>query len=661
MKISGKENIYELCLQWKENGAWVSADEKRVKLDLGTECRERGYSYYPYTVELLPGERTLVRLLLRSNAEEDVFHLIPCCIYGDNNAESVHFGEFPLLTAERFDETGKEDPFRSSYWSFRADRAAMPLSALCGREETVAVTIDPYTEQEDGGFLHNGVFSMLPNGCGVTMGYENAPISFINKRTPGPVKSEYVSSARACGRIYVAFPETEHERKNPRLAIHHIIRAEYLLRREMPKHEKSAREAAYACLKSFTELNWDSIAMEYTNRSCLPPADTVLRPWRNVVEIGWTGGGVLAYPLILSERLFGEEAERLLSKARSGEEILEQIVAAYNEKSGFFNDLTHPIEGSGSPVNGWWTAFGLTRDVHCAYNVSSALHYLLKSILFLKEERKDYPARWLKRARDVADTAVCLQRGDGAFGYTFSISEKKVVDWEGFAGCWFVPCLTYLYALTGERKYLQSAEKGLTYYWEAVRSLTCCGTPMDTWKSPDQEGNLAFLRGARLLYECTGEDKYLEALKDAANFEYLWRYGYRTRPDYKPLREGWCSCGGSVTSVSNPHIHPMGMIVDSDLYYLAAHSGDSYHRQRAEDGTNWILQTLELYPQKTGYGDYGVLSERWCPSDGLVIQRDSNGEPYSSWYSYNLWAASAAFEEVCERALEELDTAAHGV
>jgi hypothetical protein len=97
----------------------------------------------------------------------------------------------------------------------------------------------------------------------------------------------------------------------------------------------------------------------------------------------------------------------------------------------------------------------------------------------------------------------------------------------------------------------------------------------------------------------------------------------------------------------------MGMIVDSDLYYLGRVTGDPYFMDRAKDGTAWIMQTLELYPEKTGYGRYGVLSERWCPSDGLVIQKDSEGKPYSSWFSFNLWAGAAAFEEVCERALEE--------
>jgi len=118
------------------------------------------------------------------------------------------------------------------------------------------------------------------------------------------------------------------------------------------------------------------------------------------------------------------------------------------------------------------------------------------------------------------------------------------------------------------------------------------------------------------------------------------------------LKDGWNACGGSVTSVSNPHIHPMGVIIDSDLRYLARVSGDNYHRMRADDSTAWLMQTLELYPEKTGYGRYGVLSERWCPSDGLTVERYSGGTPCSSWFSYNLWAAANALEAVCEVLLE---------
>ena len=92
----------------------------------------------------------------------------------------------------------------------------------------------------------------------------------------------------------------------------------------------------------------------------------------------------------------------------------------------------------------------------------------------------------------------------------------------------------------------------------------------------------------------------------------------------------------------------MGAIVNSDLIALASFTGDPYHLHRAEDGIAWLMQTLELYPEKTGYGRYGVLSERWCPSDALLVEHYSDGRHYSSWFSYNLWGAANALQCVCE-------------
>ncbi len=671
LEINGAE--VQIKLEYLEGESWKEAGEEApVRLTFGTP----GGDSLPYVLKADSAAPTQARISARVIGGEDIFHVIPCCIYGDNNEKEVQTGEFPLLcgrTSEGMDrERGKaqerEDIFRSPFWSFRADRAAMPVSAVCARQGTLAVTVDPY---DSIGGVPSGVFAVLPDLCGISLGYENAPVSFVNKRTPGEPVRETVKRGEVRGRIYyVPAGET-----SPRLALHTVIRQEYALRHERARYEKTFREAVQGCLESFLAISWNPETKEYTNCNCLPPKEPDLHPWRNVKEIGWTGGGVLAYPLVLAQEILGDEAAETIRKARSGYEMFDQITRAYNEASGLFYDLTSPIdedtvedhhnESSGLAnvkvqaesdrarrVNGWWSAFGLTRDVHCAYTVGSALHYLLKTITFLSQRKKPYPSFWLESARRVMDTVIELQRDDGAFAYTYRVDRRETADWNGFAGCWFVPCAAYLYHLTGEKRYLAAADAGLSYYAGYVDTLTCCGTPMDTWKSPDEEGNLAFIRGARLLHEYTGEDRYLTALRNGADYEFLWRYGYRTRPLHRPLLNGWNSCGGSVTSVSNPHIHPMGMIVDSDLYYLGRVTGDDYYTDRALDGTAWMMQTLELYPEETGYGRYGVLSERWCPSDGLVIQKDSDGNRYSSWYSYNLWAGAAAFEEACERCLE---------
>ncbi len=687
MKITIGTTKIRIGLQYCCDGTWIDVPEGQsspVRLELK---QNSDYAEYQLTAE--SEKNTKVRLTAAPEEGSDAFHVIPCCIYGDNNAAEVHAGEFPLLCSEEDEGAGeagtprgvreqesaeteaKHDIFRAPRWEFRADRAAMPLSAVCTEEGVLAVTTEPYTQTEEGEIC-NGVFAELPDRCGISLGYTNDPVSFVNKRTPGPSTGDWVKKGMVRGRIYYV-PAGDPD--CPRLALHEIIRREYALRHERAAYRKTFREAAEGCLTSFVRISWNPESGEYTNCNCLPPENPVLHPWRNVREIGWTGGGVLAYPLILAENILGEEASGLLANAASGGQMFSKITAAFNEDSGLLYDLTAPIDTDkirdryngasglahvevtaenekGRWVNGWWSEFGLARDVHCAYTVGSAVHYILKTIDFRNRAGRTYPAEWLKKAQKTVDTVIDLQREDGAFGYTYRTDRKEVADWNGFAGCWFVPCAAYLYHMTGEEKYLQAADRALEFYGKAVRSLTCSGTPMDTWKSPDEEGNLAYIRGARLLHEYTGKDQYLTALKNGADYEFLWRYGYRTHPEYRPLADGWNACGGSVTSVSNPHIHPMGMIVDSDLYYLGRVSGDHYYTDRALDGTAWMMQTLELYPEKTGYGRYGVLSERWCPSDGLLIQKDSDGKPYSSWYSYNLWAAAAAFEEACERCLD---------
>jgi hypothetical protein len=95
----------------------------------------------------------------------------------------------------------------------------------------------------------------------------------------------------------------------------------------------------------------------------------------------------------------------------------------------------------------------------------------------------------------------------------------------------------------------------------------------------------------------------------------------------------------------------MSVVVNDDLEYLARVTGDAYHQLRAQDGHGWLMNTMELYPETMGYGTYGVLSERTCPSDGLLVERYADGTPASTWWSYNAWAAGSAMEAIGERLL----------
>ncbi|MCM1064220.1 MAG: hypothetical protein NC420_07065 [Eubacterium sp.] len=644
--------------------------------------------FFSYHMEFDAEQPTQLRFRITVPGEEDYFHLIPCNIYGDNNEKKTTAEEFPFLTrsgrtANRGADTGsgtgeagereRPDRFASTRWEFRADRAAAPLSALAFGKGCAGISIDPYSDGVEGGihwekerpitgreerdglprlpetgetvrdcaYIHNGVFAELPCSFGVTLGYTNDPVTFSNRRLPNPPTAERACRASVSGSIYFVPGKG-------RMGIHDMVRAEYGKRHSRAEYEKDYCQAAAAMVDAFVHLNWNRETREYTNMRCRIPDDPQLKPWRDVCEIGWLGGAVLAYPLILSEYVEGAVNSDTFREADSGERIIDRIVEGYHPKSGFFHNLLKPNPGQVSrDVTGW-----AEKECHFAYLSGSAVTYILKSIVFLKSRGRTCPDKWLLRCRQVLDTVISLQREDGALGVAFSTAEKKVLDWEGFAGCLFVPGMAYCYRLTREEKYLDAAERALRYYRTEIECLDCYGTPLDTRKSVDQEGNIAFVRGCRLVYEDTGEKEFLEAMTAGAEYECLWRYGYAARPECPPLDNGWNSCGGSVTSVSNAHMHPMGAMLDTELRFLARVTGDDYYRQRAGDSTAWIMQNLEMYPDKTGYGRYGILSERWCPSDGLLTERYSDNTPCSTWLTYNLWAAACALEAVAERYLE---------
>ena len=636
-----------LSFQFWQDGLWHDIDDANVTeaglravLPEGrfeADLTDVGSGVTEYALRIDAPLPSRLRMTLSAlNGGEKPFHLIPCCIYGDNNADVVRPGEFPLLT-DRFPGTR----FCSPVWEFRADRAAQPVSMLCAEGFVYGASIDPYAEADDGADVRCGVFAELPATLGVTLGYTNRPVTFVNKQTEGQSLGDSTRKATSRGRIY-RVPSAD------RTGVHAIIEAEYARRRDPARFNNTFRQAADGLFDTFVGLNWSAERGEYTNRCCRPKDWLTMRPWRSVTEIGWTGGAILALPMLMYETLtegFTPERYRGAMTARAQ---FDRICARYNEASGMIFDLMTP-NAEGSDVNGWWTGYGLVKDCHCAYNSGTAAYCLAYAVDFLRRHGIQAPALWLETAEKVVGTACALQREDGAFGYTYATDRRAVTDWEGFAGCWFAAAAALLARLTGEAHWRAAALKALRYYGKFVRDLNCWGAPMDTWKAVDQEGNLAFVRACAILYADCADEEILDLYRLGAEYEYLWRFGYRTRPDHAPIRDGWTACGGSVTSISNPHIHPMGVLINSDLLALAEITGDDSHRRRAEDGTAWLMQTLELYPEKTGYGQYGVLSERWCPSDGLLIERYNDGGMYSSWFSYNLWAAANALQAVCER------------
>jgi len=586
-----------------------------------------------YELDIDKAKETSIIIELRLLDENNLFHLIPCNIHGDNNLKNAKPGFFPNLTNE-FPLYDTSSPM----WEFRADRASHPVSILTCDNGAIGISIDPYIIEKDK-VVKNGLFSKLPNSFGVTIGYKNLPYTFTSKENLEPSTEHKLKHANIRGNIYVFSG-------NKKLASHRIIREVYNVYHEPPTYNHTYSQYLKGFLDSYENINWSKKDKAFTNQECSLPSSPTLKAWRPLIGIGWTGTGVLAYPLLMAQILLDKQDE--FTSHLYG--LFDEMKTRINPKSGLFYDLIR--EHNNSQVNGWWAGY-IAKDCHFAYTNGNGIYYLLKTYLLLKNHKNIAKEDWLEPALIALDSIIEMQKEDGNFGYTFSLDEKKILDDKGFAGCWFVPALALAYTITKNIKYLESAKKGIKYYNKFVIDLNCYGTPMDTWKSIDEEGNLAFVRGAKLLHEITKETTYLEMLKNGAYYEYLWRYSFKALPQFKPLKDStWNSCGGSVTSVSNPHIHPMGVNITSDLFYLYKITNDKYHLERALDGLYWGLQTADLYPDVTGYGQLGVMSERYCPSDGLTVETYDNKKRSSVWFTFNGWAGVSVLEGLCESIIQ---------
>ena len=76
----------------------------------------------------------------------------------------------------------------------------MPLTAMTLGELAVGIAIDPYCNVP-GGHIHNGIEAGLPSLVGVSLGYENFPVTFVDKTNAGEPTAESAAEAEAGGSI----------------------------------------------------------------------------------------------------------------------------------------------------------------------------------------------------------------------------------------------------------------------------------------------------------------------------------------------------------------------------------------------------------------------------------------------------------------------------
>lgn len=589
--------------------------------------------------------------------EKDPDFYMPGYMYGNNTADMPNHGrkEFPRI------QRGAEKRPESEFFMTRSDRLAEPVSLIYDSGRVVGIAAAPYwvgtpdekrevdlrTERYEQGtvpfYQYSGFTCRIGeagrSSVGYTLGYENAPWLFIQTATVlerAPLTGDNAFLLKTGEEVHVSLRLYDFETENE-LGIHKALKDVYEVYHQEPRKidGMDVKKAVTLLSNAIRDYAWLPEEKMYTG-FVYDREDGLA--YNKIGSLSWTNGLSVACPMLLA-------ANRLSDETMRGQALtfIEEVVAySLNPSSGLLYDAVS--DGVWSE-RGWWYS-GMHSGGHSAYINGQAVYYILKSYISEKEQKGICHEEWIRFVSPVILRFNQLKNTDAEYPFSMSVKTGAGLEYDSLGSCW---CLTAtaLYAqITGDFSMLEGMKQSEQHYYDVfVKKMNCYGGPLDTDKAVDDEGILAYVRAARILHEITEEEKYLEHLRNGLYYEVSFKLGYNTPVQVRPLCDiGWSSCGGSITSVANPHIHPMSNTVVDEMFYLVEKTNDEYIRNRLSDTIFWGMQTFNTFEKEYGHGKTGWMSERFCFCQGLVTEKYPDGTPAGTWFALMPWASASIIE-----------------
>ncbi len=586
------------------------------------------------------------------DADKNARFYLPGFMYGTNRGES------PLVVDSKAPRLRMSDEFPASpWWMVRSDRLSHPCALMYADGRVTGFAASPYYLRKDGQRLAwepgiSGEFDQYAGfGCSLqdgevwyTLGYENAPFFFIDSHKYSPRKplGENCFCLAEGETLTVRLQYFDCPAEDER-AIHDILKEVYRQYHEPPRKCSSVYDTVDAMAHAIAEEAWIGENHSYT---CFVFDHNGQHEYRLLPSISWTNGLSAAVPMLFSSYRLNEDGMRAQAIDCIGHIVENSLNPA--------NDLPFLAQIDGEWSNhGWWYDKQHTPG-HVSYLIGQSVYLILKAYACEKDHGIIHDD-WLSFAKRVLDRTEKGRNGDGEYPYIYSEKTGAGLEYDSFSGAWCMAAAVYYCFLTGERDHLPEILRSENWYHDTyVRHQECYAGPLDIDKNMDSEGILSYIRAVRYLHEIlTGEgadsadraEVLLDHLRDALYYEYTFKFCYNSPIKIPPLSTvGWSSCGGSITSVTNPHIHPMSSSVMDEMLYYLNFRDDPYVRSRLSDTKLWSLQCHNTFDGEFGYGKKGWMSERFCHSEGLLTETWPDGSPASTWFALMPWACGSILE-----------------
>ena len=325
-------------------------------------------------------------------------------------------------------------------------------------------------------------------------------------------------------------------------------------------------------------------------------------------QIGWTGGMISTYPLLFS----------------SNEKTRQNVIANFDwlfpngiSPSGFFWD-------SGEKGNKWYGGDirkPQAKNWHLIRKSADALYYIIKQFDLMKLQKVAVKPNWESGTRGVADAFVKLWKNNHQFGQFVDSQTSEIAVGGSSSGGLAPAALAFASRYFNDITYLDVAcESAQKMYDDYVAKGISTGGPGDALQNPDSESQYGLLESFAVLYEITGDKKWLTyGCETAAQFStWVMSYDY-TFPSNCLFGQMNMKTNGVVfANTQNKHGSP-GICTHSGLALLRLYraTGNSLYISLLKD----IAQTIPQYMSRSDRPIKGM-------QDGWMNERVST----TDWY-----------------------------
>jgi hypothetical protein len=288
----------------------------------------------------------------------------------------------------------------------------------------------------------------------------------------------------------------------------------------------------------FNQQNW----VEPHGYYAVGMRENFLQDW----QIGWTGGMISTYPLLMA----GHDSTRK-RVVRNFDWLFPNGLAP----SGFFWD-------SGEKGTQWYGGDirkPHTKNWHLVRKSGDGLYYVIKQFELMKARKMAVKPAWEQGAKTVANAFVKLWNDNKQLGNFVDSETGKIVVGGSSSGAIVPAALVLASGYFKDDGYLKVAEFIGDYFFQNFTAKgLATGGPGDAMQNPDSESAFALIESYAMLFEATGDKKWLNRAEDATEQFATWvsAYNYRFPPQSLFGRTGIQSCGAVWANTQNKHGAP---------------------------------------------------------------------------------------------------------